>query len=451
MQNKTPLAAKMRPTRLEEIQGQSHILGENKLLSRLIKADMLESIILYGPPGTGKTTLAHVIACTTSANFQQLNATTAGKKDIEAIVKKAKAQNLPTILFIDEIHRFNKLQQDALLPEVESGTIVLIGATTENPYFEVNKALLSRSRIFELKPLSETEICQLIQRTLADTEKGLGNQCIQMDPEATMLIAALSGGDARFALNTLELAAISTTPDGNGCTHITTDTIENCTQRRMITYDKDGDNHYDIISAFIKSMRGSDPDAAVYYLAVLLEAGEDIKFIARRIVIHAAEDVGLADPQALVVASAAATAVQFVGMPEARIILTEAVLYIATAPKSNGCITAIETATHLAKTKPLQVPSHLQDAHYKSAKNLGRGVGYKYPHDYPGHMVDQQYLPDTLRNERIYTPGTFGREREYQVWKNHWDQVFQQSRQQTAPVQQPTATSPMLPPFSHQQ
>ncbi len=408
-EDESPLASRMRPETLEEVVGQQHIVGKDKLLYRAIKADKLGSIIFYGPPGTGKTTLAKVIAHTTKAEFRQLNATVAGKKDMEEVVSQAKnnlgGYNKKTILFIDEIHRFNKAQQDYLLPFVEDGTIILIGATTENPYFEVNSALLSRSRIFELKPLSGEDIVKLIDRALQDNRKGVGSFHAYIDQKARDFLADAANGDARAALNAVELAVLTTEPDPDGRIHITLEVAAECIQKRAVKYDKDGDNHYDTISAFIKSMRGSDPDAAVYYLARMLYAGEDIKFIARRIVICASEDVGNADPNALNVATNAFLAIERVGMPEARIILSQAATYVATAPKSNASYLAIDSAMKAVEEKGnLPIPPYLQDAHYRGHEDLGRGIGYKYPHDYPGHWVEQQYLPDEIREEKFYKP-----------------------------------------------
>lgn len=401
MKDESPLASRLRPTTLDEVVGQQHIVGKDKLLYRAIKADKLSSIIFYGPPGTGKTTLAKVIANTTSAEFMQINATSAGKKDMEEVVAAAKNNQgmygKKTILFIDEIHRFNKGQQDYLLPFVEDGTIILIGATTENPYFEVNPALLSRSVIFELKKLSTEDIRTLLLRAVNDTEKGMGSYHAQMDDDALEFLADMANGDARAALTAIELGILTTDRSEDGIIHITLDVASECIQKRVINYDKTGDNHYDTISAFIKSMRGSDPDAAVYYLARMLYAGEDVKFIARRIMILASEDIGNADPQALQVAVAAAQAVERLGMPEARIVLAQAVTYMASAPKSNSAINAIDKAMRVVQeTKTPPVPVHLQDAHYKSAGKLGHGKGYKYAHDYKNHYVKQQYLPDGL-------------------------------------------------------
>ncbi|MBO5386895.1 MAG: replication-associated recombination protein A [Lachnospiraceae bacterium] len=417
----SPLAKRMRPTTLDEIVGQEHILGSDKLLYRVIKADKLSSIILYGPPGTGKTTLAKVIANTTSAAFKELNATTSGKKDIEEVVKEAK-DNLgmygkKTILFVDEIHRFNKAQQDYLLPFVEDGTVILIGATTENPYFEVNGALISRSSIFKLNPLSKDNIKELIIRAIEDSEKGMGAYNASITDEAVDFLADVSEGDARHALNAIELGVLSTDRDeATGKILIDMAVAEECIQRRNLRYDKSGDNHYDVISAFIKSMRGSDPDAATYYLAKMLYAGESVTFIARRIMICASEDVGNADPQAIVVATACAQAVERVGMPEAQIILCQAATYVACAPKSNSVVNAIFAATDAVKqVGDAQVPPHLRDAHYSGAKNLGN-VGYKYAHDYPNHYVKQQYLPDPLVGSRFYEPGDNGYEKDIKAW-----------------------------------
>ncbi len=415
-EKESPLAARMRPRTLEEVVGQGHILGKDKLLYRAIKADKISSLIFYGPPGTGKTTLAKVIANTTSAEFTQLNATVAGKKDMEEVVEKAKAARgmygKRTILFIDEIHRFHKGQQDYLLPFVEDGTLILIGATTENPYFEVNGALLSRSAIFELKPLSIEDVKELIRRAFSDCDRGMGAYNAEIEEDALEFLADLSGGDARHALNAVELG-IMTTPRGeDGKIHITLEVAQECIQRRAVRYDKSGDKHYDTISAFIKSMRGSDPDAAVYYLARMLYAGESVTFIARRIMICAAEDVGNADPNALVVAANASMAVERVGMPEAQIILAQAVSYVACAPKSNAACRAIEKAMQaVEQTGDLPIPTHLQDAHYKGAAQLGHGTGYQYAHDYPNHYVKQQYLPYELNGREFYNPTGNGYEK----------------------------------------
>lgn len=416
MRQESPLASRLRPKTLDEVVGQRHIIGKDKLLYRAIKADQLGSIIFYGPPGTGKTTLAKVIANTTKASFKQINATVAGKKDMEEVVKEAKdtlgMYGRKTILFVDEIHRFNKGQQDYLLPFVEDGTLILIGATTENPYFEVNGALLSRSRIFELKSLEKEDIKELLRRAVYDTERGMGSYRAQIHEDALDFLADAANGDARAALNAIELGVLTTERREDGKIHIDLETAQECIQKRAVRYDKDGDNHYDTISAFIKSMRGSDPDAAVYYLARMLYAGEDIKFIARRIMIHAAEDVGIADPQALVVATSAAQAVERIGMPEAQIILAEAAIYVATAPKSNSVVCAIGEAMDAVRTeKTMPVPAHLQDSHYRGAGKLGHGLGYQYPHDFPNHYVKQQYLPDGMEGREFYHMSGEGHEK----------------------------------------
>ena len=422
LEKEAPLASRLRPTTLEEVVGQQHIIGKDKLLYRAIKADKLSSIIFYGPPGTGKTTLAKVIAHTTSADFKQINATVAGKKDMEDVIKKAQdlkgMYQKKTILFVDEIHRFNKGQQDYLLPFVEDGTIILIGATTENPYFEVNSALISRSSIFELKPLSKEDIKKLLERAVYDVEKGMGSYGAVIDEEALDFLADVAGGDARSALNAVELGILTTERSTDDKIHITIDVAAECIQKRVMNYDKTGDNHYDTISAFIKSMRGSDPDAAVYYLAKMLYAGEDIKFIARRIMICAAEDVGNADPMALTVAVSASQAIERIGMPEAQIILSQAAIYVATAPKSNSAVNAIFEAMDNVKKMKTTVPSYLQDAHYGGAANMGRGIGYKYAHDYPNHYVEQQYLPDEIKDEKFYHPSDNGHETDIKEWMN---------------------------------
>ena len=420
-EKESPLASRLRPTKLEEVVGQQHIIGKDKLLYRAIKADKLQSVIFYGPPGTGKTTLAKVIAKTTSAEFMQINATSAGKKDMEAVIEKAKQlqgmYGKRTILFIDEIHRFNKCQQDYLLPFVEDGTVTLIGATTENPYFEVNGALISRSIIFELKPLDKEDIKTLLHRALEDMEKGMGAYRAVADEDALEFLADVSNGDARSALNAIELGILTTERSADGLIHITLDVASECIQKRVIKYDKNGDSHYDNISAFIKSMRGSDPDAAVYYLAKMLYAGEDVTFIARRIMICASEDVGNADPNALTVAVSAAQAVERLGMPEARIVLAQAVTYVASAPKSNAAYLAVDKALSVVReSRTAPVPTYLCDAHYKGAAKLGRGLGYKYAHDYPNHYVEQQYLPDAYKDMKFYEPTENGYEqtiREY--------------------------------------
>lgn len=429
-----PLASRLRPRTLDEIVGQKHIIGKDKLLYRAIRADKLSSLIFYGPPGTGKTTIARVIANTTKADFTQLNATVAGKKDMEAVVNWAK-DNLgmygrKTILFVDEIHRFNKGQQDYLLPFVEDGTVILIGATTENPYFEVNGALLSRSVIFELKALEKSDILELIHRALTDKERGMGAYQAEITGEAADFLADIAGGDARSALNAIELGVLTTEPSGDGRIHLTLEVMSECIQKRTVRYDKTGDNHYDTISAFIKSMRGSDPDAAVYYLAKMIYAGEDERFIARRIMICASEDVGNADPMALTVAVSAAQAVERIGFPEAQIILAQAASYVACAPKSNSAVNAIFAAMESVKTKRTSVPPHLQDAHYPGAGKLGHGTGYKYAHDYPNHYVEQQYLPDEVLGEKFYELSDNGYEKQI---KEHFKKIKGEAKNRTEP------------------
>ena len=423
LKNESPLAARLRPQSLDEFVGQEHIVGKNTLLYRAIKADKLSSIILYGPPGTGKTTLAKVIANSTKSEFMQINATTAGKKDITDTVDRAKTllggYGKKSILFIDEIHRFNKTQQDTLLPFVEDGTLVLIGATTENPYFEVNKALVSRSIVFELKHLTVDNIKTILIKALNNIEKGLGTYNAEIDDDALEFLANTANGDARVALNAIELAVLTTDRNSKGKIHIDIETAQQCIQKRALNYDKDGDNHYDTISAFIKSMRGADPDAAIYYLAKMLYAGEDPRFIARRIVICASEDVSNANPMALVVANAAAQAVEYLGMPECRINLAQAASYVACSPKSNSAIIAIDNA--LEDVKNIQtsgVPNHLRDKHYPGAIKLGHGIGYKYAHDYPNHYVEQQYLPDELIGKKYYNLSDNGQEAKLKKWLN---------------------------------
>ena len=416
-EKEAPLASRLRPSVLEEVAGQQHIIGKDKLLYRAIQADKLSSVIFYGPPGTGKTTLAKVIANTTSAEFTQINATSAGKKDMEEVVRQAKDSRgmygKKTILFIDEIHRFNKSQQDYLLPFVEDGTVILVGATTENPYFEVNGALLSRSVIFELKPLEKEDIKTILKRAVTDQEKGMGSFHAVVAEDAMEFLADVANGDARAALTAIELGILTTPRSDDGKIHITLEVASECIQKRVVQYDKTGDNHYDTVSAFIKSMRGSDPDAAVYYLAKMLYAGEDIKFIARRIMICASEDVGNADPNALVLAASAAQAVERVGMPEAQTILSQAAAYVASAPKSNAACLAISRAMEIVRTtKTAPVPVHLQDSHYRGAKKLGHGQGYLYAHDYPNHYVRQQYLPDGLTDVKFYEPTEYGYEKQ---------------------------------------
>ena len=414
----------MRPTTLDEVVGQSHIIGKDKLLYRAIKADKLSSIIFYGPPGTGKTTLAKVIANTTKANFVQMNATTSGKKEMQEAVRNAKEAlgmyQKKTILFIDEIHRFNKAQQDYLLPFVEDGTVILIGATTENPYFEVNQALISRSNVFQLYSLEKDDIKELIRRAVYDEEKGMGVYHAKITEEAMDFLADMAEGDARSALNAVELGILTTEPDKNGEIVLSLEVAQECIQRRVVRYDKDGDNHYDVISAFIKSMRGSDPDAAVYYLARMIDAGESVTFIARRIMICASEDVGNADPQAIQVAVAASQAVERIGLPEARIILAQAASYVACAPKSNSACMAIDDALKAVRSRKIgEVPNHLKDAHYKGAQKLGHGIGYKYAHDYPEHYVKQQYLPEELMGTTFYEPSDNGYEKKIKAYLEH--------------------------------
>jgi len=415
MKREAPLAARMRPLVLSDFVGQEHIVGKNTLLYRAIQADKLRSIILYGPPGTGKTTLAQIIANTTKSEFVQLNATTSGTKDIKQTVEDAKSlmamTGRRTILFVDEIHRFNKAQQDALLPHVEDGTVILIGATTENPYFEVNKALVSRSLIFQLKHLMKDDIRELMRRAVADGERGLGSFKLVLHDDAADFLADVANGDARAALNALELAALTTDADKNGQIIVDIDVAQACIQKRALNYDRDGDNHYDTISAFIKSMRGSDPDAALYYMARMIYAGEDPRFIARRMVICASEDVGNADPHALLVATAAMQAADFVGFPEAQIILSQAVTYIACAPKSNAALGIFAAMDDVKNKRISGIPNHLKDAHYQNAKDLGHGVDYEYPHSHPGHYTRQQYLPDELVGTEYYKPSENGVEK----------------------------------------
>ncbi|WP_167955038.1 replication-associated recombination protein A [Anaerosporobacter faecicola] len=431
LEKESPLASRLRPTKLEEVVGQGHIIGKDKLLYRAIKADKLSSLIFYGPPGTGKTTLAMVIANTTSSLFTQINATSAGKKDMEEVVEQAK-QSLgmygkKTILFIDEIHRFNKGQQDYLLPYVEDGTIILIGATTENPYFEVNSALISRSIVFELKPLEMEDIQNLILRAVQDEEKGLGAYNATIDKEALEFLADMANGDARSALNAIELGILTTDRSEDGKIHITLDIAMECIQKRALRYDKSGDNHYDTISAFIKSMRGSDPDAAIYYLARMLHAGESITFIARRIMICAAEDVSNADPNALVVATQAAQAVERLGMPEARIVLAQAASYVACAPKSNSAIMAIDAAMKVVNEEKIStIPPYLKDAHYGGAAKLGHGIGYQYAHSFKNHYVKQQYLPDELVGRTFYEISEQGYEK---TMKEHLKRIREEAEE----------------------
>lgn len=428
MKKEAPLASRLRPMTLEEVVGQSHIIGKDTLLYRAIKADKISSILFYGPPGTGKTTLAKVIANTTSSIFTQINATSSGKKDMEAVIEEAKnnlgSYGKRTILFIDEIHRFNKGQQDYLLPYVEDGTIILIGATTENPYFEVNSALISRSIIFELKPLDKEDIKTLLLRAVNDQDRGMGVYHAVIDEEAMEFLADIANGDARAALNAIEIGILTTERSEDGKIHITLPVASECIQKRVLKYDKDGDNHYDTISAFIKSMRGSDPNAAVYYLARMLYAGEEVAFIARRIMICAAEDVSNADPNALVVATNAALAVERLGMPEARIVLAQAATYVACAPKSNSAICAIDDAMKVVENeKTATIPAYLMDAHYKGAAKLGHGLGYQYAHSFKNHYVKQQYLPDEIKDRVFYVPSDNGYEKQIQEYfKKIWEE-----------------------------
>jgi putative ATPase len=425
----TPLAHRVRPARLSEFLGQRHLVGEGKLLYRLIKADMLTSAIFYGPPGTGKTTLARIIAAESSRPFRQLSAVSDGVKEIRNVGEEARNRILTPggkiLLFFDEIHRLNKGQQDVLLPYVEEGSIVLIGATTENPYFEINKALISRSTVFRFYPLERQDLIELINRTLAAVADQQRLPGIDITSDAMEHIVQAAEGDARRVLNALELAIRTTLPDDQGRIRIDLETAENSIQQKALRYDRSGDEHYDVISAFIKSMRGSDPQAVLHYLARMLHAGEDINFIARRIVIAAAEDVGLANPRALEVAVAAAQAVRMIGMPEARIILSEAALLVALSPKSNSAYLGIDKALSDIKSREIgQVPIHLRDASYPGAAAFGHGKGYKYPHDYPGHYVVQQYLPDVLEGAEYYVPTVQGAERNL---KSYYDAIREKS------------------------
>ncbi|HHW49739.1 MAG TPA: replication-associated recombination protein A [Clostridiaceae bacterium] len=421
MAKKEPLAYRMCPRTIEEFVGQEEIIGKGRMLYRMIKADRISSIILYGPPGTGKTSIARIIANSTKSRFERLNAVTAGVADIKRIIEDTQNQILNpsgrTVLFIDEIHRFNKLQQDALLPFVEDGTIVLIGATTENPFFEVNKALISRSSVFMLKPLEEKHIVKILKNALEDKERGLGDYDVFIEDEALWYLARIANGDARIALNAIELAVMTSELGSDGKIHIDVKTIEDCVQKKSITFDKSGDSHYDNISAFIKSMRGSDPDAAVFYLARALYAGEDPEFLARRIIICASEDVGMANPNALQVAVAAAEAVRMIGMPEARIILSHAAIYVATSPKSNSCYMAISKALDDVGSKNTgEVPMHLRNPVTSGMKDLGYGEGYKYAHDYKGNYVKQEYLPEVMRGTTYYHPTANGYEARIKDW-----------------------------------
>ena len=426
-----PLAARLRPRHLDEFVGQSHILGPGQLLRRAIEADRLQSLIFYGPPGTGKTSLAQIIARQTKSRFERLSGVESNVADMRRVLSGAanRLENTgqSTILFIDEIHRFNKAQQDILLPDVESGVVRLIGATTHNPFFFVNSPLVSRSQIFELRPLTPDDLFQLLQRALTDTERGLGHVHLRADEEALRHLAGISDGDARKCLNALEIAALTTSPQPDGVIHIDLAVAEQSIQKKAIVYDGDGDAHYDTISAFIKSMRGSDPDAALYWLAKMIHAGEDPRFITRRIVICAAEDVGLADPMALVLANAAHQAAEFIGWPEARLPIAEATLYIATACKSNTCITAIDAALEDVRSgRTLAVPEHLRDAHYAGAKRLGHGQGYDYAHDHPGHFVAQDYLG---ADKRYYVPTEEGTEKKIKERLEKWRAEFARHRQ----------------------
>ncbi|MCS7172760.1 MAG: replication-associated recombination protein A [Armatimonadetes bacterium] len=423
-----PLAARMRPRTLEEFVGQQHLVGPGRFLHRLLTSGELASLILYGPPGTGKTSLARVLSNVLRAHFVSLNAVTSGVADVRRVIQEARDRlryrGERTVLFIDEIHRFNRAQQDLLLPAVEEGTVVLIGATTQNPFFDVNPTLLSRCRLLRLEPLRPEEIQEIVERALRDPERGLGRERVELSPEALAHLVDAANGDARVALNALEMAVRTTPPDADGVRRVGLGAVEEALQRRVIRYDRSGDEHYDVASAFIKSLRGSDPDAAVYWLVRMLEAGEDPRFIARRLVVHAAEDVGLADPLALIVAVAAAHAVEFVGLPEARIPLAEAALYIACAPKSNAVVRALAQArSDLERLPALPVPPHLRDASYPGSAQLGHGRGYRYPHDFPDGFVEQDYLPENLQGRVYYEPTDRGheakiRERLQRLWKD---------------------------------
>lgn len=421
-----PLAARMRPRTLDEFVGQDHLVGPDRALRGAIERGEVSSLVLYGPPGTGKTSLAHIIAAATQSEVEQVNAVTAGVADLKQVIARARDRRMlhgrRTILFVDEIHRFNKAQQDVLLPHVEDGTLTLVGATTENPFFEVNPTLVSRSRVLRLEPLREEDVRVIITRALQDAERGLGRFPAALDEAAMAHLTGLSNGDARTALNTLELAVMSTPPDASGVRRITVQTIADVAQRRALVYDREGDAHYDHVSAFIKSMRGSDPDAAVYWLARMLAAGEDARYIARRMVIHAAEDVGLADPMALVVATSAAHAVEFVGLPEAQIPMAEAAIYIATAPKSNAVVKAIGAAAQDVQDRPAgPVPVHLRDAsHPQAVRQFGYGKEYKYAHDFPGGFVPQQYVPEEVGGRIYYTPTEHGFEAEVRRRLRAW-------------------------------
>jgi len=418
-----PLAYRMRPKDFSEIYGQENIIGEGKLLRRMIESDRLQSLILYGPPGTGKTSLAKIIADRTDSDFVKLNAVTSGVKDLRAVIKKGenniKLYNQRTILFIDEIHRFNKSQQDALLPSVEEGIIIMIGATTENPYFEVNSPLLSRSRVFKLEPLEKEDIKKIIKQALKDKKNGLGDYKININEKAIDFLADKANGDARVALNGLEIAVFSTPTDKEGKIDLDQEIIAESLQEKIVKYDKDGDRHYDVISAFIKSIRGSDPDAALYWLALMLEAGENPMFIGRRLIVHASEDIGMADPGALQIAVSAVRALEYLGMPEARIPLAQATIHLASAPKSNSVIEGIDKALQFVKNNEYsEVPNHLKDNHYSGSKDLKHGEGYKYPHDYENNYVKQNYLPDKYKDIELYHPDGLGRERKIKKFLN---------------------------------
>jgi putative ATPase len=423
LKKEAPLAARMRPRTLEEIVGQEHILGPGKLLRRAIEADRLGSIILWGPPGTGKTSLASVIANSTESAFEAMSAVMAGVSDLRQLVAAAKNRRIMsgrrTILLVDEIHHFTKTQQDALLPHVEEGLITLIGITTENPFFEVIGALVSRSRVFRLEPLVDEEVALILRRALTDAERGLGDREVEVAEEALAHIIRVSGGDARIALNALELAVETTEPDAGGVIRVTLEIAEDSIQRRALLYDKDGDAHYDTVSAFIKSLRGSDPDAALYWLARMIHAGEDPRFIVRRMIIFASEDVGNADPQALTVATSAAQALEWVGLPEAQYNLAQAAVYLSTAPKSNSAGGYFEALSEVEKEGVFEVPDHLKDSS-RDGEALGHGRDYKYPHEYSDHFVRQQYLPDRLQGRRYYEPSDQGYEKEIRRRLDHW-------------------------------
>jgi putative ATPase len=423
LEKEAPLAVRMRPRTLEEYVGQEHIVGPGKLLRRAIEADRLGSIILWGPPGTGKTSLAAVIANSTQSHFEAISAVTAGVKELRQIIAAAKNRRVMrdqrTILLVDEIHHFTKTQQDALLPHVEEGLITLIGITTENPYFEVIGALVSRSRIFQLEPLSDEEVVLILKRALSDTERGLGTKKVDLSEEALAHLVRVAGGDARIALNALELAVETTEPDTDGVIHVTLEIAEDSIQRRALLYDKDGDAHYDTISAFIKSLRGSDPDAALYWLAKMIYAGEDPRFIVRRMIIFASEDIGNADPQALTVATSAAQALEWVGLPEAQFNLAQAAIYLATAPKSNSAVAYFKALADVEEEGIVEVPDHLKDS-TRDGEALGHGEGYKYPHKYPSHFVRQQYLPDRLQGRRYYEPSDQGYEKKIRERLTNW-------------------------------